>query len=53
MAGDAQQQCFVDEYVGGDRDLAFFFEADDDYWDTDFFSVAIPTTDGHAVTRKI
>ena len=46
MAGNVQRQCSVDEYVGGDSNLAFCFEADDDHWDTDFFSVAFPTTDG-------
>ena len=45
MAENTQQQWSVDEYVGEDSDLAFFFEADDDHWDTDFFSVAFPTTD--------
>ena len=46
MAGDVQQQCSVDECVGGDSNSAFCFEADDDHWDIGFFSVAFPTTDG-------
>ena len=37
-----EAQCSVDEYIEGDDDLPFCFEADDDCWDTDFFSSMFP-----------
>ncbi len=38
-----EEQCSVDEYIEGDNDLAFCFEADDVNWDADFFSNFSPS----------
>ena len=40
-----EQQCPVAEFIGGDDDLSFYFEPNDQNWDAELFSSMFPSSD--------